>query len=158
MGVFGFSIKKRILPNLKVFMGVCGISEEKASQAMRSRPEFLAQNLDSLQSLSISKETLEAKHKLLSGLGLSESDFFTAIRKKPTLLNISQPNMRRKIEFFIKEVGYQPSFVVQQPLLLLFSLEKRVIPRFRVCSPISKRSSLSYLTFVIRHQACRASD
>ncbi|KAG6504786.1 hypothetical protein ZIOFF_037133 [Zingiber officinale] len=89
-------------------MGVRGISEEKASQAMRSRPKFLAQNLDSLQSLvrradelgvprqsptfllllvvlqSISKKTLEAKHKLLSGLGLSESDFFTAIRKKPT--------------------------------------------------------------------------
>ncbi|XP_042390242.1 transcription termination factor MTERF15, mitochondrial-like isoform X2 [Zingiber officinale] len=150
------SVEKRILPNLKFLMDVCGISEEKASRAMRSRPELLAKKLDSLQTLvrradelgvprqspmyplllivlyGIDKEKFEAKSKFFKSLGWSESDFFTAVRTTPTLLTISQPYLQRKMEFFVKEVGYSPSFITQRPLILLFSLDKRVIPRFQV--------------------------
>ncbi|KAG6504789.1 hypothetical protein ZIOFF_037136 [Zingiber officinale] len=152
---FGGSVEKRILPNLKFFMDVCGMSEEKAYQAMRNHPDFLVQKPDSLQILvrradelgvarqssmyphllitlyGINKEKFEAKHKLFTSLGWSESDFFTAVRKTPTLLNISQPEIRRKIEFFVKKVGYSPSFITQHPLILLYSLDKRVVPRFQ---------------------------
>ncbi|XP_074561618.1 transcription termination factor MTERF15, mitochondrial-like [Curcuma longa] len=173
---FSFSVEKRILPNLKFFMDVCGISEEKASQVMRNRPEFLGQKPDSLQILvrradelgvprqspmyprllialyGVTKENFEAKHKLFTSLGWSESDFFTAVRKTPTLLTISQPHIRRKIEFFVKEVGCSPSFITQHPGILLFSLDKRVIPRFQVLELLksenlwtAKGSLLSYL-------------
>lgn len=151
-----YSVEKRILPNLKFVMYVCGISEEKASHAMRNRPDFLLQKLDSLQTLvrradelgvprqspvypfllivlyGINKEKFEARQKNFSSLGWSESDFFTAVRKAPTLLNISQPYIRRKIEFLVKQVGYTPSFIAEHPVILLYSLEKRLIPRFQV--------------------------
>ncbi|XP_074565512.1 transcription termination factor MTERF15, mitochondrial-like [Curcuma longa] len=173
---FGYSVEKRILPNLKFFMDVCGISEEKASQALKNRPEFLVQKPDSLQTLvrradelgvprhsptypfllivlyGNNKENFEAKHKLFASLGWSESDFFNAIWKTPTLLNISQPYLRRKIEFFIKEVGCSPSFITQHPIILLYNLDKRVIPRFQVLELLksenlwtAKGSLLSYI-------------
>ncbi|KAG6508237.1 transcription termination factor MTERF15, mitochondrial-like isoform X2 [Zingiber officinale] len=161
---FTCSVEKRILPNLKFLMDVCGISEEKASQVMRSRPEFLAQKLDSLQTLvgradelgvprqsamyplllivlyGVDKEKFEAKIKFFKSLGWSESDFFTAVRITPTLLTISQPYLQRKIEFFVKEVGYSPSFITQRPLILLYSLDKRVIPRFQVLELLKSES------------------
>ncbi|CAL9059567.1 unnamed protein product [Musa banksii] len=40
--------------------------------------------------------------------------------------------LRRKVEFFINVVGYTPSFIASHPNLLLLSLQKTVIPRFRV--------------------------
>lgn len=80
----------------------------------------------------VSKERVEAKVKLMMSFGWSESEFSNAVRKMPAFLSISQEALRRKMEFLTEEVGYKPSCIADQPLILCYNLEKKLIPRFRV--------------------------
>ncbi|CAL9180469.1 unnamed protein product [Musa hybrid cultivar] len=47
--------------------------------------------------------------------------------------------LRRKVVFFINIVGYTPSFIASQPTILLYSLQKRVIPRFHVTEMLKSK-------------------
>ncbi|CAL9059550.1 unnamed protein product [Musa banksii] len=89
----------------------------------------------------VSKERFEAKVELMRSFGWSESEFSSALRKAPTFLCISLDMMRRKMEFFINVVGYTPSFIASQPTILLYSLQKRVIPRFHVTEMLKSKGS-----------------
>ncbi|URE49642.1 mTERF family protein [Musa troglodytarum] len=153
---FCSSVEKTLLPNLKFLRDECGIPEERVSLVLRSCPQFISQKPESLRSLvaradelgvprqsrmfvrtlvalqMVSKESFEAKVELMRSFGWSESEFSSAVRKTPTFLWISLDMMRRKVEFFIYVVGYTPSLIADKSDLLLYSLQKRVIPRFRV--------------------------
>ncbi|XP_064986715.1 uncharacterized protein LOC135625612 [Musa acuminata AAA Group] len=153
---FFSSAEKTLYPNLKFLRDECGIPEERVSVVLRSRPQLISQKPDSLRALvvradelgmprqsrmfmwtlnvfhNVSKERFEAKVELMRSFGWSESEFSSAARKAPTFIGMSLDILRRKMEFFINVVGYTPSFIASQPIFLLYSLQKRVIPRFRV--------------------------
>ncbi|XP_064987178.1 uncharacterized protein LOC135625950 [Musa acuminata AAA Group] len=156
-GWFFFSnVEKTLHPNLKFLTDECGIPEERVSVVLRSHPQLITNKPKSLRALvaradelgmprqsrmfmwtlnilqRVSKERFEAKVELMRSFGWSESEFSSAVRKNPALLSISLDMMPRKMEFFINVVGYTPSFIASQPSILLYSLQKRVIPRFRV--------------------------
>ncbi|CAL9771455.1 unnamed protein product [Musa acuminata subsp. burmannicoides] len=101
----------------------------------------------------VSKERFEAKGELMRSFGWSESEFSSAVMKNPTFLCISLDMLRRKVEFFINVVAYTPSFIASHPNLLLSSLQKTVIPRFRVLEMLNTKglwtrrgTFLSYVT------------
>jgi mTERF domain-containing protein len=62
-------------------------------------------------------------------LGCSESEVSTAVSKKPTILRFSDEILLRKIEFLVNEATMEPQYIVESPGLLLYSLEKRLVPR-----------------------------
>ncbi|CAL9122851.1 unnamed protein product [Musa acuminata var. zebrina] len=154
--LFFSSVEKTLHPNLKFLRDECGIPEERVSVVLRSRPQLISLKPESLRALvvradelgmprqsrmfmwtlavfhNVSKERFEAKVELMRSFGWSESEFSSAARKAPTFLCMSLDMMRRKMEFFINIVGYTPSFIASQPNILLYGLQKRVIPRFRV--------------------------
>ncbi|XP_064944104.1 transcription termination factor MTERF6, chloroplastic/mitochondrial-like isoform X2 [Musa acuminata AAA Group] len=154
--LFFSSVEKTLHPNLKFLRDECGIPEERLSLVLRSHPKLISQKPESLRALvaradelgtprlsrmflwtlvvlqMASKETFEAKAELMRSFGWSESEFSSVVRKVPTFLCMSLDMMRRKMEFFINVVGYTPSFIASQPTILLYSLQKRVIPRFHV--------------------------
>ncbi|XP_065028569.1 uncharacterized protein LOC135585230 isoform X3 [Musa acuminata AAA Group] len=153
---FFSSVEKTLHPNLKFLRDECGIPEERFSLVLRSHPQLISQKPKSLRALvaradelgmprqsrmfmwtlvvfhNVSQERFEAKVELMRSFGWSESEFSSAVRKAPTFLRVSVDMMRRKMEFFINIVGYTPSFIASQPTILLYGLQKRVIPRFRV--------------------------
>ncbi|URE46657.1 mTERF family protein [Musa troglodytarum] len=153
---FSHSVEKRIHPNLKFLTDECGIPEERVSMIVKSYPHFIAQKPESLRALiaradelgiprhsqmfmcllrslhRVSKETVEANVELLRSFRWSESEFLSAVKQSPNLLSLSPELLRRKMEFLINEVGYVPAVIADNSRLLLHSLEKRVIPRFRV--------------------------
>ncbi|CAL9771437.1 unnamed protein product [Musa acuminata subsp. burmannicoides] len=153
---FFSSVEKTLHPNLKFLTDECGIPEERVFLVLRSQPQLITNKPKSLRALvaradelgmprqsrmfmwtvnilhRVSKERFEAKVEFMRSFGWSESEFSSAVRKNPTFLSISLDMMRRKMEFFINVVGYTPSFIASQPSILLYSLQKRVIPRFRV--------------------------
>ncbi|CAL9059564.1 unnamed protein product [Musa banksii] len=153
---FSSSVEKTLHPNLKFLRDECGIPEERVSVVLRSHPQLISRKPESLRALvaradelgmprqsrmfvrtldalfMVSKERFEAKVELMRSFGWSESEFSSVVRKVPTFLCVSLDMMRRKMEFFINLVGYTPSFIASQPSILLYSLQKRVIPRFRV--------------------------
>nr|XP_009380778.1 PREDICTED: uncharacterized protein LOC103969082 [Musa acuminata subsp. malaccensis]XP_018675042.1 PREDICTED: uncharacterized protein LOC103969082 [Musa acuminata subsp. malaccensis] len=153
---FFSSAEKKLHPNLKFLRDECGIPEERLSVVLRSHPQLISQKPESLRALvaradelgmprqsrmfmcildallMVSKERFEAKVELMRSFGWSESEFSSAVRKNPTFLGISLDMLRRKVDFFINVVGYTTSFIASHPTILLYSLQKRVIPRFRV--------------------------
>ncbi|URE46662.1 mTERF family protein [Musa troglodytarum] len=153
---FSHSVEKRIHPNLKFLTDECGIPEERVSMIVKSYPHFIAQKPESLRALiaradelgiprhsqsfiwllrslhRASKTTVEANGELLRSFGWSEAEFLSAVKQSPNLLSLSPESLRRKMEFLINEVGYVPSFIADHCHLLQYSLEKRIIPRFRV--------------------------
>ncbi|CAL9771467.1 unnamed protein product [Musa acuminata subsp. burmannicoides] len=163
MWFLGFSLEKRMHPNLKFLRDECGIPEERVSSVLRTDPTLILLKPESLRALvvraeelgmprhsqkfmsilkslhMISKETLEAKVELLRSFGWSESEFFSAFKKLPSILSISLESFRRKMEFLISVVGYTPSFIASQPIILLYGLQKRVIPRFRVLEMLNTK-------------------
>ncbi|XP_074583656.1 uncharacterized protein LOC141839737 [Curcuma longa] len=159
-----FSLEKRILPNLKFLREECSISEDRVSRAARLHPGFVGQKPEALHALvdraddlgmprkspmylwtlymlqTVSKEKVKAKRNLLISLGWSQTDFSEAFRKSPSFLCLSLDELRKKMHFYVKEVGYTPPLIAKNPSLLLYSLKKRVIPRFRVVEMLKSKS------------------
>lgn len=168
--------EKRVNLNLKFLRNECGISRERVSLVVRKTPRFILQSLDSLRALvrradefgvprhsktflwtlfalrKVSRDTVNTKLKLMMKFGLTESEILTAVRMAPSLLGLSQEELHKKMEFFINEVGLMPSCIAHQPTHLLYSLEKRVIPRFRAMEILKSKglcANLSLLTYLI---------
>ncbi|XP_064944100.1 transcription termination factor MTERF15, mitochondrial-like [Musa acuminata AAA Group] len=164
---FFSSVEKTLHPNLKFLRDECGIPEERVSVVLRSHPQLITRKPESLRALvaradelgmprqsrmfvrtldvlqMVSKERFEAKFELMRSFGWSESEFSSAVRKAPTFLCMSLDMLRRKVEFFINVVGYTPSFIADKSNLLLFCLQKRVIPRFRVTEMLKSKGLLT---------------
>ncbi|CAL9122815.1 unnamed protein product [Musa acuminata var. zebrina] len=160
---FHSSVEKKLHPNLKFLGDECGIPEERVSVVLRSHPKLISLKPESLRALvaradelgmprqsrmfvrtldalhNVSQERFEAKVELMRNFGWSESEFSSAVRKAPTFLCISLDMLRRKVEFFINVVGYTPSFIASHPNLLLLSLQKTVIPRFRILEMLNTK-------------------
>nr|CAB3470042.1 unnamed protein product [Digitaria exilis] len=102
---------------------------------------------------SNTKETVAAKLEFLkSTLGVCESEVSTAVSKMPTILGLSEECLLPKIQFLIKEVGLEPQNIVDRPILLGFSLEKRLMPRHRVMKALQAKglrsSIMSFCTLL----------
>ncbi|KAF8398091.1 hypothetical protein HHK36_017017 [Tetracentron sinense] len=81
---------------------------------------------------SMSKSTWEAKLKLLKDLGWSEEEIFGAFKRMPIFLASSENKMKEGMDFFVKMFNWKASLISKHPRLLMFSLKKRVIPRFEI--------------------------
>ncbi|CAL9180437.1 unnamed protein product [Musa hybrid cultivar] len=164
---FHSSVEKTLHPNQKFLRDECGIPEERLSVVLRSHPQLISQKPESLQGLvaradelgmprqsrmflwtlnilqRVSKERFEAKGEFMRRFGWSESEFSSAVRKAPNFIGVSLDMLRRKVEFFVNVVGCTPSFIADKSYLLLFSLQKRVIPRFRVTEMLKSKGLLT---------------
>ncbi|KAG6488698.1 transcription termination factor MTERF6, chloroplastic/mitochondrial-like [Zingiber officinale] len=158
-----YSLEKRIFPNLKFLREELGISEDRVSQAARLHPGFIGQKPEALHALvdraddlgmprqspmylwalyilqTVSKENFKAKRDLFMSLGWSQTDFSEALRKSPSFLSLSVDELRKKMHFYVEEVGCTPPLIAKNPSLLGFSLKKRMIPRFRVVEMLKSK-------------------
>ncbi|KAG6484159.1 hypothetical protein ZIOFF_060954 [Zingiber officinale] len=150
------SIENVVRPNLNFLRDECGIPEDRVSRVIKRHPGFIVQNPESLRALvdraegigipreskmflwildvlhGVSREKFEVQVKLLHSFGWSNSDFTAAFKKRPAFLWHSTEVLQRKMEFFIKDVEIKPSEIANHPIVLAFSLEKRLIPRFQL--------------------------
>ncbi|XP_008804497.2 transcription termination factor MTERF4, chloroplastic-like [Phoenix dactylifera] len=149
------NVGKRILPNVSLLRD-CGIPDCRIGKMVLNSPRFITMNLDSLkvvieraeelgvprssgmfwQALSAvlcsSRTAVDAKFRLLKSLGWSESEIASAVSKTPKLLHFSEKRIRAKMDFLTKEAGLELSYVAFHPVLLMCSLERRLIPRNHV--------------------------
>ncbi|KAK1295059.1 hypothetical protein QJS10_CPA16g01098 [Acorus calamus] len=85
--------------------------------------------VEAVGTLLISKTNWEEKSELYRNLGWSEDDLLSAFKKQPMCMQLSEKMIKRKFEFFIGELGWEPSSLSGCPVVLSLDLEKRVIPR-----------------------------
>ncbi|XP_078441580.1 uncharacterized protein LOC144711445 [Wolffia australiana] len=81
---------------------------------------------------NLSQATLESKSSLLLGYGWSRDDLLRAFRQFPIVLRLSEGKLRVAMDFLIKEAGYEPSYVARKAVLLGYSIDRRLKPRFYV--------------------------
>ncbi|XP_065003704.1 transcription termination factor MTERF8, chloroplastic-like [Musa acuminata AAA Group] len=171
----GYSIEKRIQPNIEILRD-CGITDQKLSMILRQYPLLITRNAETLKALisrveglgvprtsgmfllilsvlqSISEKNFKAHLEFFKGFGWSEDDFLAAFRKAPTFVRFSLKTLQRKMEFLVNETRCAPSYLALRPVILLMSLEKRLMPRHRIVTGLKSRgvciSNLSMSTYM----------
>ncbi|KAK1318707.1 hypothetical protein QJS10_CPB04g00583 [Acorus calamus] len=93
--------------------------------------------------LSISESHWEEKFELYRSFGWSEDDILLAFKKMPRIMELSNDKIRRMMDFFLKEPGLGLSIISSWPHLLLFSLEKTIIPRWSVIRVLTSHGILN---------------
>lgn len=112
--------------------------------------------------LGLSKEDIDRKWHCLRSLGLSENQISDIWRKKPSTLGVTEEKMKRNVDFVVKTAGLSLADLVKYPNLFQYSVETRMIPRYRVMEALNsmqvqvqapmrkgKKEGLSFLQIVI---------
>ncbi|CAD6207439.1 unnamed protein product [Miscanthus lutarioriparius] len=87
-----------------------------------------------------SKEKVAAKLEFFKRtLGCCESEVSTAVSNKPTILELSDEVLLRKIEFLVNEAAVEARDIVERPVLPTYSLEKRLVPRHYVMKVLQEK-------------------
>lgn len=159
------SIETFVQPNIS-FLKECGASDEMIAKFMVRNPNFFFQyptrlkdTVNRVEKLglsresgsfinaifilgSLSKKALEAKFELFKSLGWSDADAISAFVRAPECVKYSEKKIRASMDYFVKELEYDPSYVVSNPKLLTYSLEKRIIPRFNLLRILKSKELL----------------
>ncbi|XP_021766756.1 transcription termination factor MTERF9, chloroplastic-like [Chenopodium quinoa] len=126
------SIRKYLLRDVSPFLqnveffenAVIKVEEELGIS--RESPQFYA----GLYLLTRNSEkTIESKRKVFRSFGWTESDIATLSSSIPFLLALSEATIKKKLDFLMNELGYEPSYLLKRCNLLTCSLGKRILPR-----------------------------
>lgn len=82
--------------------------------------------------------------------GLSAADVASSFRRHPWVMMMSEEKIRRSLEFFLRRPKLAPDDIVRHPILLKFSLEKRILPRCAVMSLLKRKEKLEESSSVVR--------
>jgi mTERF domain-containing protein len=89
-----------------------------------------------------SPEKLTDKIQVLETLGWSHDDVLLAVKKMPGILTVSEERLQRNMHFLTKVAGLEISYIAQRPVLLKYSLERRLFPRFRLLKLLNEKGLL----------------
>ncbi|OMO87132.1 Mitochodrial transcription termination factor-related protein [Corchorus olitorius] len=101
--------------------------------------------------VQISKSTWERKLNVFKEFGWSDEDFVIAFEKFPECMSLSEHTIIKKMNFFVNTMNWKSTFVAHRPIVLGYSLGKRIIPRCSVLQVllskgfIKKPASTSFL-------------
>ncbi|XP_065867903.1 uncharacterized protein [Euphorbia lathyris] len=77
----------------------------------------------------MSKSKRDKKVEVYKRWSWSDKDILTAFKKYPYTMAISEDKLNDVMDFYVNKLGFESSVFVNYPVLLLFSLKKRLIPR-----------------------------
>lgn len=153
ISILGANLEKVVMPNLSFLREQFGLSIHQIVQLIKQAPRLITSNHETLRITAkraqdlgaacapgtflyaliivsnFNQNTLDARLNNLTSLGFSQEDVNFMIGRVPSLLRISEELICRKMLFLIDEAGCDKLHIVQNPALLLYSLEKRLIPR-----------------------------
>ncbi|XP_077249390.1 uncharacterized protein LOC143888887 [Tasmannia lanceolata] len=142
-------------PNISMLINH-GIPEWNVSKLITSQPTVLMSKPDRLSQIvgvvkgmgfdtssstficaicsmsAMSKSTWEGKLEVYRSLGWSEDEILSAFRMQPNCMMKSEKKIRKVVDFFVNTMGWKSSDLSRNPNFLLFSFEKRIVPRCSV--------------------------
>ncbi|TVU11999.1 hypothetical protein EJB05_45614, partial [Eragrostis curvula] len=77
----------------------------------------------------LSREKLNRNIQLFEKLGWSRNDISSAVRRSPDILCLTEERVHRSLEFLMRDVRLEIPYIAQRPKLMLFSIERRLMPR-----------------------------
>uniref|UniRef100_A0ACD5V997 Uncharacterized protein n=1 Tax=Avena sativa TaxID=4498 RepID=A0ACD5V997_AVESA len=160
------SLDKVIKPNLKTLQE-CGVSacdiggiSLYSSRLFTVKHKFLLGAITQVEELGVErgsgmfrralaalafmrKDILAAKIQLLRKLGFSQDDIVMIAKKAPLVLAKSDKKIQQALEFLMKDVCLQAPYIAQRPVLMMYSLEKRLMLRQSLLKVLRQKRSLN---------------
>ncbi|KVI07245.1 Mitochodrial transcription termination factor-related protein, partial [Cynara cardunculus var. scolymus] len=107
--------------------------------------DYLVNSLGFSQDQALSTATkLETKFEVYRSFGWSDSEIITMARALPVCLRRSEAKLQTTLNFFMNELGYTAAYLATHPKMLVYSLEKRVMPRNSVLEILKEKKLLKY--------------
>ncbi|CAL9181065.1 unnamed protein product [Musa hybrid cultivar] len=165
MFLLNSSLAQKIEPNISL-LRECGISEQWITQMLVVVPSLFCrknkcvnESIKHVEELGVSRDCKMFPHLLLTVLTLSRSrldatfatlmsfgwsqpDSIAAFRRHPGIWNLSKKNLCDKMTFLMKEAGCELTYIICRPVLLTYSLEKRLRPRYEVLNFLKQNKLL----------------
>lgn len=89
--------------------------------------------LKAIQVISQTKElNWESKIEVYRRWGWSKDETLDAFRRHPYCMRISEEKITKTMDFFVTKMGWLSQDIAKRPEVLLYSLEKRIVPRCSV--------------------------
>ncbi|CAM0901896.1 unnamed protein product [Alopecurus aequalis] len=159
-----------LLKNLATLRGL-GVPEPRLTAMVRMRPTIIMQAPAKLKALvgrveacaagvppasgmytwclfalhNIGVRAFEAKKAAVTrGLGCTDDEFAAMFRRAPCFMFTSEEVLRRKVEFLRTTARCSVGCVVRNPVLLTFSVDKRMAPRCRVVEALRSRGAVDF--------------
>ncbi|CAL5046920.1 unnamed protein product [Urochloa decumbens] len=92
---------------------------------------------------TLDQRLLTKKFEALQTLGWSSDDIQMAVRKMPSILGMSIARMHRNLKFLTRDVGLETPYIAQRPVLIMYSLERRLLPRHCVLEDLKAKGLLN---------------
>nr|XP_010939833.2 uncharacterized protein LOC105058568 [Elaeis guineensis] len=90
----------------------------------------------------MSEKAFKNKLRIVRSYGFSNAELFTLIRRAPLFFRLTDEHMKKKLEFFIRSLGYTPQSLLWNTWQLLFSLETKLLPRYELLWGLQSRKLL----------------
>lgn len=108
--------------------------------------------------LGVGKIDIDKRVHCLCSLGFSEKQVSEVSRRFPEVLGCSEQNIKSHVDFLIKSVGFTLADIFRNPSLFGYSLEKRLIPRYRIIEAlnsmqVSKTEVIGPKTFTVTEKS-----
>ncbi|CAN1341857.1 Transcription termination factor MTERF5, chloroplastic [Linum perenne] len=166
------SLKKRLGPRLQTLQNIasqydsCGIVGSQLSMLFRMQPRIFLSEESRLRDLvsrtldfgfSVKSRmfvhglytvsgrsciTLERKFAIFSSYGFSKEECMEMFRKAPVLLRFSEEKLKFGMDFYLNTVKLTKNVVVYRPVLLMYSMKDRVVPRYHVLRAVESKGLL----------------
>ncbi|RRT35364.1 hypothetical protein B296_00042610 [Ensete ventricosum] len=144
---------RKIEPNISL-LRECGINDKRIADMVLTSPAFMGQSkkymkkaIKYVKVLGVpchckmfpyalktvvrrNPSRFDATFATLMNLGLSMPDIIAVFRKQPSICHLSKKNICDKMTFLMKEAGCELTYIISHPVILGYSLEKRLRPRY----------------------------
>ncbi|KAM0936866.1 putative transcription regulator mTERF family [Dioscorea sansibarensis] len=146
----------KLIPNISFLKNTCHIDRSQLLMLLVRQPSLFVMRQSALQDLvyrisemgvsvdsrmfaqalysfsCMSPETFKKKFDLLHSYGFSEEQTTLLFQKAPAVLRTSKKKLKSGLEFFMNELGIDHCKLLRYPASLMYSMEKRVVPRYSV--------------------------
>lgn len=83
------------------------------------------------------KSIWERCYEVYRRWGWSKDEILLAFRKHPHCMILSEKKIMKAMDFFVNKMGWPSKMIAKCPVVLLFSLERRIVPRCSVIQVLS---------------------
>ncbi|KAM3297182.1 hypothetical protein ACQJBY_039185 [Aegilops geniculata] len=157
-----------VKPNVAL-LRECGLGACDIAKLCISEPWLLAANPERLQAMVACAENIGVprgsamfRHALHAVAFLSEdkiaarvnylkntfrwtdAEVGMAVSKAPTVLTRTKQFLQRRSEFLISDLGLEPAYIAHRPVMLAYSLEGRLRPRYYVVTFLKENGLLDH--------------
>jgi mTERF domain-containing protein len=157
-------VKPKVAVLTECGLGACDIAKLciRVPRMLNSKPEYLPRMVACAEALGVPRGSAMFRHAL-QGVALrsaekiasrvenlkntfrwSDAEVRIAVSKSPSMLMRCKDNLQSRSEFLYSEVGLEPAYIAHRPILLNYSLEGRLRPRYYVVSFLKENGLLDH--------------